>query len=150
MRNTRTVMVEKEITTYKCDLCNYSIEHNKGCCGFAPIMVCNVCKKDCCTDCRKSYFEDWGSDYHDWLVCSECEPLASLAWEIAQQTAGRYESMSNVAETRLEEIKKGEWAEELEEYKNRPQKKRVTNEKMDFYRLLGSRNSRNAITQTIG
>jgi len=122
MRTTETVMVEKEITTYGCDLCDYSIKHNNGCCGSAPIMMCDVCKKDCCTDCRTSYFENDWEDYHDWLVCAECNQLASLAWEIARETAGRHDQIEEVAKTRLDELKNGEWVDELEEYNNRTPK----------------------------
>jgi len=124
MRTSEMVMVETEIKTYGCDLCDYTIKHNSGCCGTSPIMVCNVCKKDCCTDCRTSYYEG-GGDYHDWLVCAECKPLADVAWELAGETAGRYDAMDEVAMARLEEIKNGEWKREAEEYKNRKPKERM-------------------------
>lgn len=97
MKTTRKVMVEKEITTWKCDLCNFTTENNRGCCGVAPIMTCRYCKKHVCREHRHFMTEDYSSDYPigDY-VCDDCYPDAKLAWNEAEITAGRYESILEV------------------------------------------------------
>lgn len=103
MRTTRTEMVPKEITTYTCDICDWSTENNSGCCGSSPIMQCELCEKDCCRDHRESFFEDpWSQDYPNITVCSDCHPKAKLAWEAAVMYAGRYEIIENVVREHYE------------------------------------------------
>lgn len=102
MKTTRTEMVPKEITTWTCDICDWSTENNKGCCGHSPIMTCDLCRKHCCDDHRKSFYEDWDGDYPDATVCSECLPKAELAWEAAKMYAGRYEIIERVMKEHFE------------------------------------------------
>jgi hypothetical protein len=97
MRVTRTEMVEKEITTYSCDICGHSTEHNSGCCGHSTIMSCDFCGQDCCRDHRESFWEKEWEDYPDMTICSDCLPKGRQAWEIAMEIAGRYDSMYEVA-----------------------------------------------------
>lgn len=108
MRTTETIMVEQTITTYGCDFCNFTTKENRGCCGSAPVMSCDICKKDCCREHRYAFFEHDG-DYCDWRVCSDCFPLANVAWEIALAYATRYENIREAAEKHLQEIKNGDW-----------------------------------------
>ena len=97
MRTTEKVMVEKEITTYSCDIkgCGFSTTSNSGCCGQSPIMSCDLCGKDACGKHRESKWENEWEDYPDMTICDEClyEGNGNLAWSAALQTAGRYESM---------------------------------------------------------
>lgn len=108
MRKKEIVLVEKEVTTYGCDFCNFATTENRGCCGSAPIMECWVCKKDCCREHRYAFYENDG-DYCDWRVCNDCFPLANIAWEIALAYAKRYEDIREAAEKHLTEIQNGEW-----------------------------------------
>ena len=100
MRTTRKEMVEIIMTTYKCDFCDFSIDTNKGCCGSAPIMKCNVCEKDMCHD-HRHYYEEGGGDYPDLVVCSECNKVVEPAWEWAEDNAGRYDDISEVTLNRV-------------------------------------------------
>lgn len=100
MRTTRTELVEKQITSYSCDICNWKTENNRGCCGSAPIMTCHFCKKDCCRDCRTTYWEnEWSDDRPTLLVCNQCKPKADLIWEIVLDTAGRYDYLLGVIDS---------------------------------------------------
>lgn len=108
MRTLRIEMVEKQITTYRCDLCNFTTEHNSGCCGYSTIMICYMCKKDMCHNCRHVYEENSWSDRPDMVVCSECNPDVSKAWDWALDNAGRYDSIVEVTEEAFERIRKGE------------------------------------------
>ena len=65
MRTTETKQrtITEKITTFKCDFCDYSVTHNKGCCGVAPIMTCDICNKDICHEHRDFITED---DYMDY------------------------------------------------------------------------------------
>ncbi len=114
MRVGRTELVEKTITTYSCDMegCKFSTEHNSGCCGVAPVMKCCLCEKDVCGKHRHDYFEDSSSDYANMHVCEECHPDARRAWVIAEQTAGRYDSISDVTKDIFARIRAGEVFEE--------------------------------------
>jgi len=106
MRTTKIVQVEKEITTYKCDLCNFSTTNNSGCCSFQPIMVCNFCKRDACNSKHfHVFYENPGSDYYDLGVCSECYPDAREAWDLADERAGRHDMLRDVAERIFKEIR---------------------------------------------
>ena len=99
MRSTKTIMVEKEVTTWKCDFCDYQTDHNKGCCGSAPVMKCNFCEKDACREHRKAYFENsWTQDYPDFMACEDCIPKADKCEYIATQVAGRYEIWTEVVD----------------------------------------------------
>lgn len=99
MKTTRKVMVEKEITTWKCDLCDYTTENNRGCCGSSPIMTCWICNRDCCSDCRFFFTEDWDEDYpRGFRACSDCKEEADKAWEMALDVAGRHEDIRDVTE----------------------------------------------------
>jgi len=93
----KKVMVEKIIKTYICDFCTFSTENNRGCCGVAPVMSCDACGKHACREHRKSYWEDPSRDYHDLMVCQDCIPIMDKAWELAEDTAGRYECIEEVA-----------------------------------------------------
>lgn len=98
------VMVKKTITTYKCDLCDFSTTNNKGCCGSAPIMKCTICKKDVCRNHREFFTEDFISDYpHGFYTCFDCEPTAREIWEDEIVNAPRYES---VIDNTIERAKK--------------------------------------------
>lgn len=109
MRTTKTVLVEKQVTTYKCDLCDYSIENNSGCCGSAPIMQCSLCRQDCCRDCRTAMWEhDW-NDYPDMMICNGCQPKGQQAWDIAQQIAGRYEDLTEITKKVFENFDEYKW-----------------------------------------
>jgi hypothetical protein len=77
------MIVEKERTIvqkykiYSCDHpgCTKSVEDNIGCCGHRPIMDCNFCGKDVCTQhCVLDY--DTG-DYPILCTCEdpECEKM---------------------------------------------------------------------------
>ncbi len=104
MRTTKTIMEEKEITTYSCDICGKSTERNSGCCGHAPIMSCYFCGQDCCKDHRKSYWENEWEDHSDMTICSECMPKGDEAWNLALETAGRYEDMAEKAKEIFEKF----------------------------------------------
>ncbi len=82
MRKTETITVEKEITIYKCDFCDYTTVNNRGCCGVNPIMKCELCSKDICRKHRNSYFE-FDGDYPTITVCNDCNILFSKAWNWA-------------------------------------------------------------------
>ena len=97
MRKTITKMVEKTITISSCDVCDYTTEHNSGCCGTSPIMSCDFCGQDCCSDHRKQFWENDWEDYPDMTLCSVCLPKGQQAWDIALELAGRHESMSDIA-----------------------------------------------------
>jgi hypothetical protein len=105
VRKSRKIMVEKEITTYKCDYCDYSTTNNRGCCGSAPIMACSFCDKDICREHRDFFTEDWSSDYPSGLyACPDCQQKASEAWYWAIENAGRYDDIEKIALERFKEI----------------------------------------------
>ena len=110
MRSKRTEMIPKEITTYKCDLCNFSTESNTGCCGSAPIQVCRYCKNDMCREHRHWYSEDdWGDRPYGFYACDTCNNKVSMAWDLALQFAGRHDDMHEITDEyfnneKLEEI----------------------------------------------
>lgn len=108
MRVTKTAMVEKEVTTYSCDVCGFSTEYNHGCCGSSTIMKCYFCGQDCCHDHRKSFWENDWNDYPDMTICSTCLPKGQKAWDLALDTAKRYESISSVAKEIFENFEKYE------------------------------------------
>lgn len=107
MRNTRTIMIPKEITTYTCDICGVSTENNKGCCGTRFIMECDLCDNDCCRDCRKFFTEDYsGDDYPDGIMaCKNCIPYAKELWEWGVQNAGRYDDIVELILDHHKELK---------------------------------------------
>lgn len=97
MRTTKKVLVEKEVTTWKCDFCDFETEHNHGCCGTRTIHDCSFCGKDCCKDHRKLYWENpWGDDYPDFCACQDCIEKADKCEYIAHQVAGRYDGWWDV------------------------------------------------------
>ncbi len=61
-----------EINVYCCDLCGKTIEDNRGFCGTTPIMVCEICGRHCCKDCRVSHYDDFG-DCPTAVYCKHCE-----------------------------------------------------------------------------
>ena len=94
MKTKRIEMIEKEITTWKCDFCDKESEGNQGCCGTRPIMECKICDKDICYDHRHFYTEDDWSDYpHGFYACTSCKPEADKAWEYAEAFASRHEDI---------------------------------------------------------
>ena len=97
-------MVPTDITTYTCDVCGYSTENNRGCCGSAPIMQCQLCKDDVCRTCRECFEENPCGDYCDVIVCTNCEPKFKEAWEWALEYAGRNDAIDDVAIERYKEI----------------------------------------------
>ncbi|KKL78969.1 hypothetical protein LCGC14_2019520 [marine sediment metagenome] len=102
MRTTRIEMVEKEITTWKCDFCDKESEGNSGCCGVRPIMICKICNKDCCREHRHWYSEDdWGDYPYGFYACPNCEPNTTLAWDWAMEYAGRHDDIIEVTMERL-------------------------------------------------
>ena len=108
MKTTRIEMIEKEITTWKCDFCDKESEGNQGCCGVRPIMSCTICKSDICYSHRAWYTEDDCSDYpHGFYACPTCEPNATLAWKWAEEYAGRHDDIVEVTMKRYKEIKDG-------------------------------------------
>lgn len=108
MKTTRIEMVEEKITTWKCDFCDKESEGNSGCCGVRPIMSCHICEKDCCREHRTWYSEDHWSDYpHGFYACPNCEPTATLAWEWAEEYAGRHDDIVEVTMERYKEIENG-------------------------------------------
>lgn len=109
MITTRTELVEKEITTYACDFCDYSIEHNKGYCGVAPIQECHFCGKHLCRECRTEEWENDDSYSAEMRACPDCKERALEAWEIARDFAGRHDRMYDVVQNVFKN---------LEEYKN--------------------------------
>ena len=105
MRTTKTITVEKGVTTYKCDFCDYSTENNRGCCGTAPIMTCEFCEKDICRKHRDFFTEDHWSDYpYGFWACPDCQPKAEEAWDWAQEHAGRHDDIVDVTTARFREI----------------------------------------------
>lgn len=97
MKTTEKKMVEVEVTTWKCDLCDLTIENNRGCCGTAPIMRCQICNKDVCREHRTFFTEDYGEDYpHGFYACDNCREEAQRAWDDAQEVAGRHEDILKV------------------------------------------------------
>lgn len=103
MRTTRTVVVEKEITTYKCDFCEYQTENNNGCCGQRSIMICGICGKDACSVHRKSFYE-YDQDYPDITVCADCLPIFEHVWNYAIREAGRGDDISEFCKQTMKEI----------------------------------------------
>lgn len=103
-KSRRRVIVEK-ITTYKCDFCNYSTTTNKGCCGVAPIMTCDVCDKDMCNKHRDFITEDAYMDYPPGIwVCPDCYGIAHEAWEWADLHASRHDDIYEITRNRIKEI----------------------------------------------
>ncbi len=98
MRKKLTKMVEKTVTVFSCDICDYSTELNSGCCGTSQIMVCDFCGQDCCSDHRTQYRENDWEDYPDMTLCSTCrDNNGEAAWNLALEIAGRHEDMSEIA-----------------------------------------------------
>lgn len=90
----KKVTVNKKITTYKCDFCDFSTKNNQGCCGVLPIEVCDICEKDICRDHREFFTEDYISDYPSgFYACPNCEPTVREIWEDEIVYAPRYESV---------------------------------------------------------
>lgn len=113
MRTTKTIMVEKKITTCKCDFCESTTQNNSGCCGVAPIMYCTICEKDMCHRHRKFYTEDEWEDYpYGFYACPDCQPTAGMNWMWLQENAGR---LDDIVEEAIEATRKGIrlWDEEL-------------------------------------
>lgn len=109
MRTSRTEMVEKIVTTYRCDFCSFSTEHNSGCCGYSAIMSCSICEKDMCHKHRHVYEEEpWSDSYPDFVVCPDCNPDLSVAWNWALCNARRHDSIVEVTKEAFERIKNGE------------------------------------------
>lgn len=104
MRTTEKVLIEKEITTYKCDFCVFETKNNGGCCGRAPILRCSFCEKDMCYKHRTEFDED-GGDYYDFCVCPECLPDVQQAWDHAKEYAGRYDDICDVTRSAFKEIR---------------------------------------------
>jgi len=98
MRTKRIEMIPKEITTCTCDFCETTTEENRGCCGYATIMSCTICNKDCCRNHRTILSEFPNEDYPDLVICPECLPKAQEAWDIATYIAGRHEDINDVFE----------------------------------------------------
>lgn len=94
MRTVEKVMVEKEVTTYTCDICGWNTTNNNGCCGSAPIMKCDLCRQDACQHNGHFHqFEEsdfWTSDYPDITMCTDCLPQGEKSWKIARAFAPRY------------------------------------------------------------
>ena len=101
MKTTKKVIIEKEIDVYKCDFCDYETEHPEG----WSITQCDICKRHCCRHHREIYTEDPYSDKVDIITCLDCKPLMDMAWEWAQDNAGRYDDISEIAIQRFHEIK---------------------------------------------
>lgn len=85
MRTTKTVVVEKEVTTYKCDHCDYSTTKITGMCGLGNMNVCDFCKSDCCRDHHNVIYED-SSDYYTLGVCKRCWPLTEKIWDLLERS----------------------------------------------------------------
>ena len=113
MRTTEKIMVEKNVTTYKCDFCDRHTKDNSGCCGSRPIMQCSLCKKDMCSSHREWYQEDSSSDYYDAIICPDCNPAFKLAWEHAKEIAMWDDSLSYIATNLYNEMQKGMPIEDL-------------------------------------
>lgn len=103
MITSRTILVEKVITTHKCDYCDYSTENNTGCCGWRPVMKCHLCSKDCCRD-HVEYFEEVPCDYPYLVVCEGCKEWAVAAWEWANETAGRHDDLREMIMKMYKEV----------------------------------------------
>ncbi len=92
-----------EVTMWKCDLCDFQTESNKGCCGTAPIMQCWICCKHVCRSHRHFFSEDWHSDYpRGFYACDECREEAQRAWDDALEMAGRYDDILDVVEEQID------------------------------------------------
>lgn len=105
MRTTRTVTYEKEVTTYKCDFCDFKTESNSGCCGYRPIMECDFCNRDICGKHRHELAEDTSGDYYQKLLfCDGCSEIAHQAWDKAVETAGRYDDIFELARNYFKEM----------------------------------------------
>ena len=99
MKTVEKKMVEVEVTTWKCDLCDFTTQSNKGCCGTAPIMSCWVCGKDVCRNHRHFFSENPWEDYpRGFYACDECHGEAQAAWDDAVEVAGRYDDILDVVE----------------------------------------------------
>ena len=88
MKTTKIVLVEKEVTTWKCDFCETSTDHNSGCCGQRQIMTCMYCEKDGCHKHRTVFYEQYDDDYPLTIACQDCAPKITKAIEYAKQQAG--------------------------------------------------------------
>jgi len=114
----RKVMVEKEVTTWKCDFCDTQTDHNSGCCGTSRIMRCSFCGKDACRDHRKVYWENDWEDYPDFCACQDCMPRVDQCEYIARQVAGRYDIWREVVQKVYDNFEEYEfWLEDYEEPK---------------------------------
>lgn len=92
-----------KVTMWKCDLCDFQIEDNRGCCGTAPIMQCRMCGKHACREHRAFFTEEQWADYpHGFYACSECEEEAREAWDNAVEEAGRHEDILDVVKDRID------------------------------------------------
>lgn len=112
MRPVRIEKKEEVVTTYKCDLCDYSTEDNSADdYGVAPIMKCDVCGKDVCELHRMGYAEDYSLGPYDAIVCDECDGVFEGAWEWAvketdtDEWVANDESIKEVAVNRFRHIK---------------------------------------------
>ncbi len=114
MRSTKTIVVEKEVTTWKCDFCDFQTDDNRGCCGSAPIMQCSFCGKDACRNHREAFFENYSDDYPDFYACEDCIPKVNKCNYIAEQIAGRYDIWTEVVKKVYENFE--EYQDYLEDY----------------------------------
>jgi len=97
VRTKTTKTVQIEVTTYKCDFCDFAVDNQVSKFGTAPVIACHVCKRDACREHRATYSDDSGSDYPDAVVCVECRPVFDAAWQRADEVAGRHDSRLEVA-----------------------------------------------------
>ena len=105
MKTTKKILVEKEITTWKCDFCDFTSEGNRGCCGWHPLMTCDVCDKDVCSEHYNFYSEEPWADYPSGVIaCPDCNPAVKQNWEWLTVYAGRHD---DIVEETIESVKKG-------------------------------------------
>lgn len=105
MRTTKTILVEKEVTTHKCDFCDFTTNDNHGCCGWNPLMICSICDKDICRKHRELYSEDPMDDYpHGVMACPDCNPAVKQNWDWLYYNAGRHD---DIVEETIDSVKKG-------------------------------------------
>lgn len=99
------VKIAKVTTTYKCDFCDRSTIDNHGCCGWQPIMSCDICDKDVCRDHREFYTEDAWSDYPRGVMsCPDCNAAVKQNWEWLEINAGRHD---DIIKKTIDFVKKG-------------------------------------------
>ena len=116
MKTTKTVVVEKEVTTWKCDFCDFEIdnEDNRGCCGSAPIMTCHFCGNDACRKHRESIQENSWAENSEFVVCQDCKPKVDMCQHITSNIIGRYDSWVEVMEKIYNNFE--EYKDYLEDY----------------------------------